>query len=168
MQCRRRGFNPWVGKIPWRRKWQPTPVFLPGKSHGQSSLAGYSLRGRKESDTTEQLTRYLTPNSAFLPYILLLEEAIPGPSGCQALSLVPWEWRKGHPCGVLWKALGFSHWQSGGSSGDLLCSQLRGGPGLALPLSFISVVTLIFLCQTGISLITWFGSPLVAPLQPLA
>ena len=39
---RRCGFNPWVGKIPWRRKWQPTPVFLPGKSHGQRSLAGYS------------------------------------------------------------------------------------------------------------------------------
>ena len=35
---RRRKFNPWVGKIPWRRKWQPTPVFLPGKSHGQRSL----------------------------------------------------------------------------------------------------------------------------------
>ena len=41
-QCRRRGFNPWVRKIPWRRKWQPTPVFLPGISHGQRSLAGYS------------------------------------------------------------------------------------------------------------------------------
>ena len=36
------GFNPWVLKIPWRRKWQPTPVFLPGKSHGQRSLVGYS------------------------------------------------------------------------------------------------------------------------------
>ena len=36
------GFNPWVRKIPWRRKWQPTPVFLPGKSHGQRSLVGYS------------------------------------------------------------------------------------------------------------------------------
>ena len=36
------------GKIPWRRKWQPTPVFLPGKSHGHRSLAGYSPRGRKE------------------------------------------------------------------------------------------------------------------------
>ena len=43
------------GKIPWRRKWQPTPVFLPGQSHGQRSLAGYSPRGRKESDTTERL-----------------------------------------------------------------------------------------------------------------
>ena len=43
-QCRRfrrPGFNPWVGKIPWRRKWQPTPVFLPGKSYGQRSLVGY-------------------------------------------------------------------------------------------------------------------------------
>ena len=39
-QCRRCGFNPWVRKISWRRKWQPTPVFLPGKSHGQRSLSG--------------------------------------------------------------------------------------------------------------------------------
>ena len=42
MRCR---FNPWVGKIPWRRKWQPTPVFLPRKSHGQESLEGYSPGG---------------------------------------------------------------------------------------------------------------------------
>ena len=41
------GSDPWVGKIPWRRKWQPTPVILPGKSHGQRSLAGYSPRGHK-------------------------------------------------------------------------------------------------------------------------
>ena len=47
-------FNPWVGKIPWRRTWQqPTPVFLPGESHGQKSLAGYSPQGCTESDTTE-------------------------------------------------------------------------------------------------------------------
>ena len=51
-QCRRHGFSPWVGKIPWRRKWQPTPVFLPGESHGQRSLEGYSSWGHKESDTT--------------------------------------------------------------------------------------------------------------------
>ena len=44
-----------VRKIPWRRKWQPTPVFLPGESHGWRSLVGYSPRGCKESDTTEQL-----------------------------------------------------------------------------------------------------------------
>ena len=54
----RPGFDPWVGKIPWRREWQPTPVFLPGKSHGQKSLVGYRSWGHKESDTTEQLTHY--------------------------------------------------------------------------------------------------------------
>ena len=42
---RRRGFDPWVGKIPWSRKWQPTPVFLPGNLYGQRSLAGYSPWG---------------------------------------------------------------------------------------------------------------------------
>ena len=41
------GFNPWVREIPWRRNWQPTPVFLPGKSHRQRSLVGYSPWGRK-------------------------------------------------------------------------------------------------------------------------
>ena len=46
-------FNPWVGKIPWRRKWQPTPVFLPGEFHGQMSLVGYNPWGHKESNTTE-------------------------------------------------------------------------------------------------------------------
>ena len=44
-QCRRHGFDPWVGKIPWRRKWQPTPIFLPGKSHRQRSLVGYNPWG---------------------------------------------------------------------------------------------------------------------------
>ena len=48
-------FDPWVRKIPWRRKWQPTPVLLPGKSHGLRSLVDYSPWDRKESDTTEQL-----------------------------------------------------------------------------------------------------------------
>ena len=49
-------FDPWVRKIPWRRKWQLTPVFLPEEFHGQKSLAGYSPLGRRESDTTERLT----------------------------------------------------------------------------------------------------------------
>ena len=44
----------WVRKIPWRREWLLTPIYLPGESHGQRSLAGYSLWGRKELDTTEQ------------------------------------------------------------------------------------------------------------------
>ena len=53
LQCRRPGFNPWVGKIPWRREWLPTPVYLPGEFYGQRSLAGYSPWGCKESDMTE-------------------------------------------------------------------------------------------------------------------
>ena len=55
-QCRklkRYWFDPCVGKIPWRKVWQPIPVFSPGESHGQRSLEGYSPRGRTESDTTE-------------------------------------------------------------------------------------------------------------------
>ena len=55
LQCRKPGFNPWVRKIPWRRKWQSIPVFLPGESHGQRSLVGYSPWGCKESDMTERL-----------------------------------------------------------------------------------------------------------------
>ena len=52
-QWRKQGFDPCVRKIPWRRKWQPTPVFLPGKSHGQKSLVGYTVhRVAKESDMT--------------------------------------------------------------------------------------------------------------------
>ena len=47
--------SPWVWKIPWRRKWQPTPIFLPGKSHGQRSLADYGPWGRKESDMSQEL-----------------------------------------------------------------------------------------------------------------
>ena len=60
----RPGFNPWVGKIPWRRKWQPTPVLLLGKSHGRRSLVGYSPQGHKESDTTERL--HLHPSCAII------------------------------------------------------------------------------------------------------
>ena len=55
-RCKRHRFDAWVGKIPWRRKWQPTPVFLPGKSHGQRNLAGYSPWGSKELDTIERLS----------------------------------------------------------------------------------------------------------------
>ena len=55
-QCRRhkrRGFSPWVRKIPWRREWQPTPVFLSGESHGQRSLVGCRPQCHKESVMTE-------------------------------------------------------------------------------------------------------------------
>ena len=57
-QCRICGLDPWSRKISWRRKWQSTPVFLPGKSNGQRSLAGYSPWGHKELDTTEHTRAY--------------------------------------------------------------------------------------------------------------
>ena len=56
LQCRRPQFDPWVGKIPWKRERLPTPVFLPGGFHGERSLVGYSPWGHKELDTTERLT----------------------------------------------------------------------------------------------------------------
>ena len=55
-QHRRCRFDPWVRKVPWRRKWQPIPVFLPGKSHGQKSFVGYSPWGPRELDTIEHST----------------------------------------------------------------------------------------------------------------
>ena len=57
-------FNPRVGKIPWRRKWQPTSIFLPGEFHGMKSLAGYSPWGHKESYKTERL--HFSTNSSCL------------------------------------------------------------------------------------------------------
>jgi len=50
------GFDPWIGKIPWKRAWQPSPVFLPGESHGPRNVVGYSPWGCKESDMSEQIT----------------------------------------------------------------------------------------------------------------
>ena len=50
------GFDPWVGKVVWRRRWKPTPVFLPGESHGQRSLVGYTVHGvAKQPNKTELL-----------------------------------------------------------------------------------------------------------------
>ena len=64
--CGSPGFDPWVGNIPWIRKWQLIPVFLPGESHGWRSLVGYSPRGHKESGMTEQVNfRFNFP--VFLP-----------------------------------------------------------------------------------------------------
>ena len=53
LQCRRPGFDPWIRKVPWKREWLPTPIFLPGEFYGQKSLAGYSPWGHKELDITE-------------------------------------------------------------------------------------------------------------------
>ena len=57
-QCGRLRFDPWVGKIPWKREWLPTPVFLSVESHGQRRLAGYSPWDHKESETAERLTLF--------------------------------------------------------------------------------------------------------------
>ena len=68
-KCRRRGFDPWAGKIHWRRKWQPTSVFLPGKSKGQRNLVGYRPWGHKR-DTTQQLNNNNRKN------FMLIEETV--------------------------------------------------------------------------------------------
>ena len=62
-RCERLRFDPWVGKIPWRREWQTAPIFLPGESHGQGSLVGYSPGGRKESDVTEHVHIFAPQNN---------------------------------------------------------------------------------------------------------
>ena len=58
--------DPWVGRIPWRREWLSTPIFLPGESHGQRNLVGHSPWGGKELDTTERLTLSLSGMPKFL------------------------------------------------------------------------------------------------------
>ena len=93
-QCKkhkRRGFHPWVGKISWRRAWQPTPVFWPGESHGQTSLAGYSPWGRKELGITEPPTHAVPSWTVlicfphFLTHILLK-----APAASPLLPAAPW------------------------------------------------------------------------------
>ena len=60
LQCWRPGLDPWIGKIPWRREWLPTPVFWPGEFHGQRSRAGYSPWGRKHDWVTFTFTFFST------------------------------------------------------------------------------------------------------------
>ena len=69
LRCERPRFDPWVGEIPWRREWLPTPVFLPGESHRQRSLMGYSPWGYKESDKTEWLTLLQCRGLGFDPWL---------------------------------------------------------------------------------------------------
>ena len=70
LQCKRPGFDPWVGKISWRREWQPTLVFLPAESHRQRSPWV-----RKESDTTEQLNAFIFPGDLVVDSTLPLQGA---------------------------------------------------------------------------------------------
>ena len=77
-KCRRLGFNPWVGKILWSRKWQPTPVFLPGESHEQRSLAGCSPWDHKESDRWVTEHAHTTYNKLhILKLYMLINSDIP-------------------------------------------------------------------------------------------
>ena len=81
-QCRRRkrrGFDLWVRKIPWSREWQPTPVCLPGESHGQRSLAGYSPWGHIELDTTKRLNSSSRSKGDRVPCPASLEQ-MPAPA----------------------------------------------------------------------------------------
>ena len=79
-------FDSWVRKIPWRRKWQSTPVLLPGKSHGQKSLVGYSPWGRKELDTTEHTFFLLSGlySSVQISHSVMSDSATPWTASCQA------------------------------------------------------------------------------------
>ena len=91
LQCGRPRFHPWVRKIPWRRKWQPTPVFLRGKSHGWRSLAGPSPWGHKESDTTEQL-HFQTFNNCRKEGCSLMRVRIDKDSGGNQCTVVERKW----------------------------------------------------------------------------
>ena len=112
---KRRGFYPWVEKMPWSRKWQPTPVFLPGKFHGQRSLKGYSLWRCKELNMTAQYSTQgiyplkskmkahansfwnlfvPTQHTQVLGLLVICEEAsdLEGLSGCQKGFSGAWAW----------------------------------------------------------------------------
>ena len=89
LQCRRPRFNPWVGKIPWRRAWQPTPVFLPGESQGQRKLSGYSPWGQKVSDMSEQLSTHMLSIKIQIRNSLILIQMTPGISLDIYFSMLP-------------------------------------------------------------------------------
>ena len=83
-QYRKFRFSSWVRKIPWRRKWQPNAVFLPGESHGQRSLVGYTLWGCRESDMTEQLS-----TQAWLLYNVVLISAVEQNESAASIHICP-------------------------------------------------------------------------------
>ena len=73
LQCGRPGFNPWLEKIPWRKKWQPTPVFSPGESHGQRSLAGYSPGVTKRWTRLSDSAQHSTVNVNMVIVLILVQ-----------------------------------------------------------------------------------------------
>ena len=93
-RCKRLGSHPWVGKIPWERKWQPTPAFLPGQPHGQRSLTGYSPWGHEELDMTEHKSIW---NTCFSDHSL---PALPNPGWVLQRSEPTWS-KAGFPISTL-------------------------------------------------------------------
>ena len=90
-QCRRckiHVFDSWVGKMPWRRAWQPPPVFLPGKSHSSRNLVSYGPWGHSESDTIERLST-LRVSTGALPLLAELES---DPASATFTFLPPWDY----------------------------------------------------------------------------
>ena len=105
LQCRRCGFDTWVGKIPWRRKWKPTPGLVPGKFHGQRSLVGYiySTWGRKELDTTWRLNNSKSNCAISIGLLMLLNCVL---EKTQSLGL------QGDPTSPSWRRSVLSvHWK---------------------------------------------------------
>ena len=121
---RQSGFNPWVGKIPWRRKWQPPPVLLPGEFHGQRGLVSYRPWGHKESDTTEWLTHTHTHTHTHVAWgISVLWPQIESR---------PQQWKPGNP----------NHYATGELPQGDLFSELEnweGKPGLMSPETRVSM-----------------------------
>ena len=110
--CTRRRFDPWLGNILWSRKWQPAPLFLPGKFHGQMNLVGYSPWDCKELDTTKH-TAHSTHTPAFPSHASCTRGLLV--NSCKPLALNP-----------LQKALRVSYWCTHGS-----CSPVDYTPRIA-------------------------------------
>ena len=138
LQCRRHRFDPWVGKISWRRAWQLTPVFLLKRSHGQRSLVGYSPWSVKESEATEHnlvlITWYNTANiSEEFNENLLIQQTWNSLGHLSSYSNVIKK-------DVIWTRPGFdpdyrSSWDSSPPPSELLHSKLFHSPSQRMDLS---------------------------------
>ena len=98
---KRHGFDPCVRKIPWRRAWQPTPVFLPGESYGQRTLSGYSPRGLRVRQDWSDLGCMHALLLLLSPFSRVRLSVIPWAAGCQAplsMGFSRQEYRSGLPC----------------------------------------------------------------------
>ena len=116
--CRTRWFNPRVGKIPWKRRWQPTPIFLPGKAYGQGSLVGYSPQDGKESETMEWLGTHTRPHQPSALYALGIPDFFfqsPGRNGHHSFHMaVSWEGRDSSLLLLPWPCNSSQGWQKAG------------------------------------------------------